>query len=227
VRLTPRDERLIRDIALSHVLSRDQILALGYFGSVTRLNARLRELRERRYVSIFETPFFEQHLYVAGKTAPTVVGDRIAAMISGRSPTPRFVQHALAVTDTRIALVTAGCTDWRFEAQLRHSFLSGGRTWEIRPDGMVRRDGCMTLLEIDMGHVDPGKFARKLKGFQTLFDSGEAHRAWNERELSILTITSGRLRKSRLSRLVPARSNVCFDFQTFGDLDIRVAGGWS
>jgi len=227
VRLTQRDERLIRDIALSHVLSRDQIVVLGYFGSVTRLNARLRELVARRYVSVFETPFFEQNLYVAGKAAPAIVGERIAAVISGRSPTPRFVQHALAVTETRIALLKARCTDWRFEAQLRLSFLSGGRTWQVRPDGMVRRNGRITLLEIDMGHVDPGKFARKLKSYQALLESGEAHRTWNEREFSVLTITSGRLRKSRLSRLVPAGSDVCFDFQIFDDLGIRVAGGWS
>jgi hypothetical protein len=227
VKLTPRDERLIRDIALSHVLSRDQVIRLGYFTSVTRLNTRLRELRSGGLVSVLDTPFFDQHLYVAGKNAPRVVGEHIASLLSHRAATPRFLQHALAVTESRTALLEGGGTGWRFEAQLRHSFLWSGRTWEIRPDGLVRRDGLMTLLEVDMGHVDPGKFGKKLKGYEAFIESGELARVWGEHRLAILTLTTGALRRTRLARRVPSDTPVCFSFLTFDDLRIRVAGGWS
>ncbi len=212
---------------LSHVLSRDQIITLGYFGSVTRLNSRFRHLRSAGYIAVFETPFFSQNLYVAGRAATRVLREGVEQLLSRRLPSPRFVQHALAVTDTRIALMRQGCSDWRFEPQLRHSFLYGGRTIEIRPDGMVRRDGVMTLLEVDMGHVDPAKFARKLAGYQAFKDSGELPRLWGERTLAVQTITTGPLRRARLARLCPGNSEICFGFLTFNDLSIEVVGGWS
>jgi hypothetical protein len=214
-------------LALSHFLSRDQILALGYFNSVTRLNFRLRELREAGLIRVLKTPFFGQHLYAATEGARSLVGERIAGLLSGRMPSPRFVQHALAVTDTRIALVGQGCTNWRFEAQLRHSFLWGARQHELRPDGMVRHGDVLTLLEVDMGHVDPAKFARKLLVYDAFQASGELSRAWREQELAVLTVTCGRLRCARLARLAPKRSATCFAFQTFDDLGVSLPGGWS
>ncbi len=227
MRHTTRDERLIRDIALSHILSRDQILKLGYFGSVTRLNSRMRTLRANRLVSISDTPFFNQYLYLAGKKASEIVGNRVARMMMSRAPTPRFVQHALAVTEVRIALQAHGYTDWRFEAQLTHSFLWGGKQWVIRPDGMVRTEGMPVLLEVDMGHVDPGKFAHKLKGYQAFLESGELFRTWTERQLSVLTITTGTLRRRRLEQRVPRGCDLHFQFDTFDNLGIAIAGGWS
>jgi len=227
MKLTHRDMRLIRDVALSHVLSRDQLLELGYFGSATRLNARLRELRKEGYVVVCATPFFGQHLYMAGRRAPKIVGERIASILSGRNPSPRFIQHALATTSTRIALVDAGCTEWRFETQLRHSFSYGGRFLEIRPDGMVRRDGRLTVLEIDMGHVDPHKYGQKLKGYEAFAESGELKRVWGEDHLDVLTVSVGTLRRIRLTRRAPSNPLNCFSFLTFDDLGVKVAGGWS
>lgn len=227
MRLTSRDERLIRDIALSHVLSRDQIIALGYFNSVTRANTRLRELIRCKYIAKLATPYFGQHLYGAGSQAAPVAGERIARLLSGRRPTPRFVQHALAVTASRIALDSKGYRDWRFEAQLRHEFLWCGEMREIRPDGMARFDGLPTLIEVDLGHVTPLKFARKLKTYEAFALSGELLEVWGDTSLSILVLSCGRLRCSRLKRFIPTDSPVAFQIATFDDLGISVAGGWS
>ena len=113
--LTERDIRLIKDIALSHVLARDQILKLGYFSSQSRLNRRLRDLVTAGYARVLATPFSGQHLYQGGRNAHEIVGERIAALLRSRSPSPRFLQHALAVTEIRIVLLASGFSGWRFE----------------------------------------------------------------------------------------------------------------
>ncbi len=227
MRLTGRDRRLVRDLALSRLLSRDQLLALGYFASATRLNTRLRELRAAGYVRALETPFFGQYLYAPGRAAAGIVGERVEPLLKGGGPSPQFVRHALAVTDARVALLARGCADWRFEVQLWRRFAWAGRDWEVRPDGMVRRDGIPLLLEADMGHADPKKFAAKLLGYRAFAESGEAARWLGGGEITVLTLTAGPLRRSRLERLAPESSDVRFEFRTFEEFGVRVAGGWS
>jgi hypothetical protein len=226
VRLTSRDIRLIKDVALSQLLSRDQIIRLGYFTSVTRANTRLRSLRAEGYLSLLTTPYFWQFLYAPGKRATTVVGERISALLADRAKTPRFIQHSLAVTDVRIALARLGATDWRFEAQSRHPFLQGSSIIEIRPDGLVHWPG-QTAIEVDMGHVDPKKFSEKLRAYAVFVASGELQRVWGADSLTLLTVTTGNLRKSRLLRLVAGNASFGIRFETFEELGISRVGGWS
>lgn len=56
MRFTERDIKLVRDIALSHIVSRDQVIDLGYFDSVTRCNSRLRGLVAADAVRKVSTP---------------------------------------------------------------------------------------------------------------------------------------------------------------------------
>ena len=226
MRLTPRDLRLVRDIALSRIASRDQIIKLGYFGSVTRANTRLRLLADVKFLSICATPYFRQQLYAVGLGAKDVVGEKIANAIS-KSESPRFVQHALAVNDVRIALAKQGFGDWRFEPQLRHSFLHAGRRSEIRPDGLVKDDRLPIIVEVDLGHVAPKKFAEKIRAYEAFMDSGEARHLWHAERFKVLTITTGGLRKSHLARYAQLHKNIIFEFQSFGDLGVEVYGGWS
>jgi Replication-relaxation len=226
VRLTLRDIRLVRDIALSHVVSRDQILALGYFGSVTRLNTRLRELEAEGYVRVLETMFSSQFLYMAGSKAGHIVGTRIASLLLGRKPSPQFVQHALSVTNVRIALATSKGLEWRFEQQLRHSFTFQGKRYEIRPDGMIA-SATPLFLEVDLGHVSPSRFQEKLNAFDAFARSGVAEKILGNPQFRLLTITSGSLRSRRLTKLMPAGAGFEFLCHTFQELSIPSIESWS
>lgn len=201
MRLTERDVRLLRDLSLSHVLSRDQILALGYFGSVTRANTRLRGLKGLGFVQAIDTPFFAQSLYSVAPKASEIVGERLSALTASRTGTPRFLQHALAVTNARIALIAKGGTGWKFEQQLRASFRFGGKEQEVRPDGMILKGGGPVALEVDLGHVAPAKFREKLRAYEAFALSGECRR-WGAGSFSLLVVTTGKLRAARLSRLL-------------------------
>jgi len=218
--LTERDIHIIRDIGLSHVMSRDQIMEL-YFGSVTRTNTRLRELSAIGMVRKLETPFFLQSLYMAGRTASEVVGEKIGPLLERRTSSPRFIQHALSVTNVRLALLKRGAVGWRFEQQL-WSTLSSGH--EVRPDGLVSLKGVPTFIEVDLGHVTPSKFAAKLRAYELLM-SGEVARLYGFETFRLLTVTTGPKRAATLSRL--RSSSVEHAVETFEILGIARVGAWS
>lgn len=227
MRTTDRDVKLVRDIALSHVLSRDQIMRLGYFSTVTRTNTRLRELCQIRLVRRIETPFFGQSLYAAGKGAGDIVGGQIAPIIAARSESPRFLQHALCVTNTRIALIARGATAWRFEQQLWTTFEHQGKGYQVRPDGLAILRAGATAIEVDLGNVAPEKFAAKLKAYSAFIESGASESLWNVPTFRILTVTTTKLRALKLTRALP--SNYAFDFLCvpFEELCVARIGAWS
>jgi len=227
VRLTDRDRKLVRDLVLSHVMSRDQFIALGYFGSVTRCNTRLRELKEAGMVRTIDTPFHVQHLYAAGKKAPQIVGERLSGLAASRTASPRFLQHALCVNNVRIRMVEKGAT-WRFEQQATATFRYGGKDWQVRPDGLaVRADSSLVAVEIDLGHVAPSKFAEKLRAYDAFVVSRECQSAWRAPRFDVLTVTTGKIRANSLAKQRPKEAAFALTCLPFEKLGIQFAGGWS
>jgi hypothetical protein len=215
-------------MALSHVLSRNQLLDLKYFSTVTRVNSRLRGLINEGLVKRLETPFFSQSLYMAAPAASEVVGLKIGPLLASRSGTPRFLQHALSVTNTRIALMRKGASAWRFEQQLKADFISGGKTLEVRPDGLAMfRDKGLLAVEVDLGHVNPAKFAEKLRAYDAFIATGECERAWGESTFRLLTLTTGSLRAKHLARSLPSGSTLIHDVLTFDQFGVQAASNWS
>ena len=227
MRLTPRDVQLVKDIGLSYVMSRDQIVSLGYFSSVTRANTRMRALRALGLLRRIETPFFAQSLFVAGPRSVDIVGERIASILAGRTSSPRFIQHALCVNNVRLALLEKGATAWRFEQQLSSSFRFAGREYQVRPDGLTVSDAGLVAVEVDLGHVAPSKFREKLLGFDAFAASGECARHWHAPTFKVLTVTTGKLRAKRLICCVPQDSRFTFECLTFDQLSVPFIGHWS
>ena len=226
MKLTDRDIRLVKDIALSHVMSRDQILELGYFTSVTRVNTRLRELARLSLVRRLDTPFFGQSLYMAGRNAQEISGGRIAQLLDKRTSSPRFVQHALSVTNVRIALIKKGAGEWRFEQQLKMAF-TADRRFEIRPDGLFMATKLPLFIEVDLGHVNPAKFKEKLLAYRSFVHSGNCEAIYCSQTFRLLTITTGTARSRNLRQLLPPNPGFEFLVQTFEELGISKVSAWS
>lgn len=227
MRLTKRDRQLVRDIALSHAMARDQIIAFAYFSSVRRLNARLRLLVSHGFLKRLDTPFFSQGLYAVGPNAPLIVGERIHLLLARRQTSPRFLQHALAVSNIRIALCSNENARWRFEQQATTTFAYGGRTLTVKPDGLALTAEMCTAVEADLGHVAPQKVREKLDTYRAFALSGACRQAWKCERFTVLLITSGALRARRLRRLCPKEAP--FDFRCLAHDDFGVAwpGSWS
>lgn len=218
MKLTERDIRLIKDIALSHVLSRDQIIRLGYFTSISRTNRRLKVLVDQGFVRVHSTPFFGQNLYWVGPAALSLVSDRIRSVLKGRVGTPRFLQHSLVVTEVRLALLAQGGDGWRFEAQLWSRFKYGGRQFEIRPDGYLLIHDQPAFIEVDRGLVSPQKFGEKLRAYSAFAQQNGPVRLW------VVTTTSRRIASLTPSSNLPL---VSVQFVSFAELGLGMPGGWS
>lgn len=225
--LTQRDKNLVFEVAMSHVLSRDQILALGLFNSITRVNTRLRVLRELGLIRHLETPYFRGSLYGVGPNASDILSGRTASLIARRQPSPRFLRHALATTDIRLALKSKGATDWRFEPMLWRTFEQGGKTFEVRPDGMALTSKGPILVECDLGHVSPQKVGEKLRAYHDFARGGHAKRLYQIDSFNLLIVTTGKLRATHLRDLAPDRCSYGFLVQTFEELGVPLIGGWS
>ncbi|MHB8637443.1 MAG: replication-relaxation family protein [Fimbriimonadaceae bacterium] len=218
---------MVSDMIMSGVLSRDHILGIGYFGSVTRLNTRIRALRAEGFVRVLETPFYNQFLYSAGPKAGTIVGEHIASLLSSRSASPRFIQHCLCVTNARLRLMAMGMQSWRFEQQARSTFRYGGRDLEVRPDGVALFEKRIAFIEADLGHVAPAKFREKLTAYNAFVASGECRRVWGMESFRLLTLTTGPKRAESLRRLTPQGSAFEHRCVTFEEFEIPAPGGWS
>ncbi len=214
-------------MALSHVLSRDQVVRLGYFTSTTRANTRLRELRCDGLIRRIETPFFGQSLYAVSRSAMPYLGETIARLVRARTASPRFLQHALSVTEVRIALIAQGADSWRFEQQLRSVFEFAGKRFEVRPDGLVLSADTATAIEVDLGHVAPSKFKEKLYALDAFIASGDSFRQWTKPNPSLLAVTTGERRAHTLRRLAPSNPRFHYSVVTFSRLGIAPIGGWS
>ncbi|MBS1701418.1 MAG: replication-relaxation family protein [Armatimonadetes bacterium] len=223
--MTERDIRLIRDIALSHLLSRDQIIALGYFSSITRANTRLRELATKKLIRRMDTPFFVQSLYMAGPLAHELLETRVAKLLESRTDSPRFVRHALAVTNARIALTQKG-GEWRFEQQLWRT-LPGKTSQTLRPDGLVITSTIPIFIEVDMGNVSIPKFKEKLSGYAALAHPEICQSLYGFSEFRLLTVTTGTLRSRNLRSVMPQRSGFAMLCQTFEEIGASLIPNWS
>ncbi|MBS1714908.1 MAG: replication-relaxation family protein [Armatimonadetes bacterium] len=225
MRITERDVRLLRDVALSHVLSRDQLVKLGYFKSVSRCNRTMSRLSKSGLVRPLLTPFHGQRLYSATIEAAEIVGARIAQLLTNRPASPRFLLHALSVTEVRISVLAKGGEAWRFEAQLWHSFAFHGKTYEVRPDGMAVIEGHPTLIEVDLGHSSSTKFSRKLLAYRNYELCGAFERAYNASKLRVLTFTTSERRKRHFAAL--AQADERFRCLTFCESGVAVPEVWS
>lgn len=226
MRVTPRDIRLVRDVSLSHILSRDQAIRLGYFGSVSRANTRLKLLADAKYLKVFETPFHAQHLYQAGVKAGELLGGRIERIVSARTGSPRYIQHALAVTEIRLALSARGKDGWRFEVQARHSFEYGGGVLDVRPDGLFLSGSKALFIEADLGTCSLGKFGKKCAGYARYLESGSFAASYGDIAMQVLTVTTGIQRASSLNRVM-GQHGLDFRVCTLEDLGITPPGAFS
>ncbi len=225
MRITKRDITVLRDLALSHILSRDQLLQLGYFHSITRVNTRMRELTKLGLVRRLDSPFFGQSLYIASKRAAEVVGEKISTLIEGRTSSPRFVQHAMSVTNVRIALQRKSSGVWRFEQQLWRKIRSPKRL-EVRPDGLLMAS-LPIFIEVDMGHASAPRFKEKLSSYQALAKSGQCQLMYGFNKFRVLAVTTGSLRSRHLRRLQPSDAGFEFLIQTFDEVGATPIAPWS
>ncbi len=215
MKLTDRDRHLLRDLLYSQVLSRDQIIELGFFTSVSRANTRLRGLVSSGLIRRLDTPYYTQSLYTLTRKAAQLLPVSGTKLLAGRGESVRFLEHCLAVTNVRLALTAKSKGTWKFEQELWRSV--DGHS--IRPDGLLLAR-TPVFIEVDLGHVSLPKFREKLIGYRALAQSGRCHQLFGFSSFNLLTTTTGPLRSRHLMNQLPANPGFDLITQIFDELQL-------
>ncbi|HVT12579.1 MAG TPA: replication-relaxation family protein [Fimbriimonadaceae bacterium] len=245
--LQPRDEALVAEVFLHRVMSRDQAIGLGFFGSVTRANTRLLTLTRAGLLKRVERApeMGGQFLYRAGEASAPLLARRLDADQSSVRrllvpPSPLCLTHMLRVLDLRLAFVRAAARGefqivrWLPELLCRHEFetKSPRGIWQrniLKPDGYIELQGwggvsCI-FVEVDLGHVSSARFAEKLAAYRTYLETGIFQEAYGRETFAVLVVTTG---PRRLEHLRPATGQADAPpalFTTFQDIEaLGVAG---
>lgn len=243
LRLTGRDERLLLDLYASRLLSRDQILRLGYFGSVQRCNMRLLKLRLAGFVRRLEKPYGVsggQSLYLPGRGAALLACRHLgsekseALRVCRDGVSPVFLEHTLRATDFRVSLVEhapaagASLERWLPESACYHEYEvrgPGGR-WEtrsLRPDGFARLKLSGRPLdcfaEVDLGHVSARLFKDKVERYRDYLRDGIFEETYRSRAFRVLVATTSERRLLNLLALTGAEEPR-FLFARLEDIDV-------
>jgi hypothetical protein len=243
IRLEPRDEELLCGLFLHRAMSREQIQFL-YFTSLVRCNARLRQLFDHGFVSRYflpAAPFGAQAVYMLGRQGVPVVARRLDRELDEiktqrqRADRPIYLEHTLAIVDTRIDFLKALQAQqqlelWLSEYQCRHEYdvsvLGQRKEWRVvfKPDAFVRLHDLGTgayypfFIEVERGHVALPRFVTKLKVHQQYGDSGLFEERYGTPEFKTLIITTSPRRIAHISALPEVRESGLFLFTTFDQM---------
>jgi len=245
MQLQERDLQLLTDLFLHRLMSRSQLERL-YFTSASRCNVRLRQLFDHSLVSRYYLPLAPhgaQCLYSLGEAGILPVSRRLEWEIdevknqTRRHKTPQFLEHTLAINETRLAFrdALADSPTWKLERwipeiQCRHDYdIRGtGDAWQrevFKPDGFVRVQHRWAhqkqdyFFEVDRGHTSSSKFAQKLDTYTRYLESGLFEQMFGAQSFHTLVITTGPLRLKNLRALVEGKGSRLFCFTTFDELE--------
>ena len=227
--LQDRDRRLMVDLFLHRTMSRDQIVGLGYFGSVPRCNDRLRRLLDHGFVQRYQHSSRgsgSQALYRVGKGARAYVAgavevpvEEVTWQVEKDSPV-LFLDHTLGLVDLRIAFGRAADRlgleeyEWLVEPLCRHEYsVKQAGSWVrhvLRPDAFVgwslKGKLSSNFLELDFGNVSQRTFERKVDSYCRYLKLGIFREAYSADSFAVLIITAGDRRLRNLLQLVGSRT---------------------
>lgn len=223
LRVQRRDLEIVRTVYLHRVARRDDLLSLGFFGSVARCNQRLSELVRAgwlRRVEGISGLVGHQSIYAPGRAAAGYLrlsldfpADEISRHCGGGEG-PLLVEHGLRVLDFRVRLhqeVEEKLQEWLSEPECQHEFqvrVGQSGSWAtvvMKPDAYCRLqlndERYDIFLEMDLGNVSLPRFEQKLCRYRKYAECGAFSDVFGARHFTVLTVTVGERRLSHLADL--------------------------
>lgn len=241
-RITHRDRSIIAVVAQHGAASRDQLMALGLFTSVSRANRRLRLLCDARFLRrtyLATGPNRTETIYVLGQAGSSVAVeesdlDPTEMKRQGqRMPERTYLEHHLLGLSVRLDAerVTGGVrlVEFRSEPECRHEYevANGARSQRrlIKPDAyaLFARDGELlpTFIEVDRGHVSLPQMASMFARYGDYLKDGAFTDAYGYTTGTLFTVavitTAGRRRIDHLRRIA-RRKSLPVRFTTYREL---------
>jgi len=183
--LTPRDAGIVLACFDHQWLTRPQLQQLSGIDGVTRINQRLRQLYDHRYLERIRAGTVGaglQPIYLAGERAAPLIGearDLSPAAVRQRlredsGASAVLLPHDLQVNDVRIALTSALQREpeitWDAWLNARECYDAYAPGVSLRPDGYFRywRRGALHsfFLEVDRGTVSLSRWRAKVGRYE-------------------------------------------------------------
>lgn len=186
--LTERDTEITKATYRFQLLSRDQYIEAGFFGSVTAANTRLRPLVETQILQRKIMPIYPGHgsaqtHYFLGKGSATVLDVCPAVIAQQIRQIARWelrqVEHVRAANQVLLSFIAAlrhapdaELIGFRTEPELRRTFLD----CDFAPDGWIdwvalgRHFNC--FFEVDLHHEGLTVWREKIAKYRRYAESG-------------------------------------------------------
>lgn len=186
----PRDHQLLKALYEAKLATRDQLAELGSFGSISRVNRRLRQYVDVGLVACrpADWPHGPQSVYwLMPEAAPLLsrVLDMPARSIRrevNRTVSRTMTEHTLKIGDVHLMFRQAAqrqglhLVRWLPERASHHRFLTrppGTSAWRsvwVKPDAAaildVGEDRRHIFIEVDLDSVSPAKLRQKLASYE-------------------------------------------------------------
>lgn len=246
--LRNRDRRLLSDLFLHRVVSRDQIIALGHFGSVPRCNNRLKHLLDHGYVRRYRhlaRGSGSQALYCLGCNGAAIVSELLdleleeVKLQAERCAPSMFLEHSLGLVDLRILFgqtasrLQVPAHDWLAEPLCRHEYsVWRAGAWikcVVKPDAFAlwtwNGEPRAFFIELDLGHVSQQSFQRKIQAYRRYLADGAFREAYGHESFEVLTVTTSERRLGNLAMLAGTGEGPRFLYTTLSALQAEGIGG--
>jgi hypothetical protein len=234
---TTRDKRLLELVRRFQLLSRDQVMALAPFGSLTRANTRLAALVSARLLSRKRLPIYPgqgsaQALYFLGTQSEAALAIDSAALVNQVRRISRWdyrqVEHVVAANrvlcDALRALdrgPDAQILAFRTEPELRRLFADRS----LVPDGWFawtesgKRFNC--FVEVDLHHEGLREWRGKVLRYLEYAESGLHRERFGFGSFRVCVLAKSLSRVNHLKQLSQTAGRLFL----FAEFDCASAGG--
>lgn len=238
--ITDRDQQLIEHLYRFRLLSRDQIMALAHFNSLTRANTRLAKLVKAKIIARKLTPVVPGHggaqaLYHLAPASTGVLkvdpGTVLAQSRQAARWDLRQVEHVVTANQIIVDFLSAAdrvpetqTPAYRTEPELRRAFLGkpfvpdGWFAWAER--GM--RFNC--FVEVDLGHEGLTQWRKKVLDYLAYAESGSHQGTFSFRSFRVLVLAASERRLENL-RKVSEVADRLFLFGNLGQVNAQTIMG--
>jgi hypothetical protein len=214
--LTDRDQRLIEHLYRFRLLSRNQIMALTHFNSLTRANTRFASLVKVKLLARKQTPVVSGHggaqaLYHLAPGSAAVLNVDPGAVIAQTRQVARWdlrqVEHILTANQIIVDFLSAvdrlpetPTPAFRTEPELRRTFL--GKPFV--PDGWFawadsgKQFNC--FAEVDLSHEGLTQWRKKVLDYLAYAESGLHQEMFSFRSFRVIVLAGSERRLENLRK---------------------------
>jgi protein involved in plasmid replication-relaxation len=234
--LQDRDRHLLKELAVTRVMDREQVKCVAGFRSTTRANCRLLTLTRNGLLRRFflgTSAGGKKALYALSPTGAKVADVPYRGPRRGRDEilvADFFVTHQLQINQIYCTLKYKPISFPGAQFQRWLSFQEPiEATGSLIPDGYVELrvpdKTIATFLEVDLGHESRSVWQTKVKAYLHLALSGAFEKVFHQPQFRVLTVTNSERRMASLQNCTALLTEKIFWFSTIDS--INRDGFWS